>query len=263
MSLNSLFIGVFLALGLFALLLGIFPVDFLLYQYDYENTTAQDKTVLAAYDANNLNAYNQTWYFNMTFPSQHNLPDTPSPDHQIECHWIDTILYDWIEFRHAQPGFMGWYMTHHKLMMAEPYRSQVGFDNTPSVRRIYLNMLETLEGNTASGEGAFFEMYCDHVRLTVYVIATEEGKNLTEGWNDGALTVLSTYKIDFESMKGNAWSLITSILMFQSPEIGVSGDWGYVVNGALGLVLWAMIGLLVFAAITSLIPFVPGWSGGD
>lgn len=62
-------------------------------------------------------------------------------------------------------------------------------------------------------------------------------------------------------MKPSAWTLLAQILTFQSPDLGIPGIGGTILSYILGAGIWASIVLLIFAAVTSVIPTISGWRG--
>jgi hypothetical protein len=78
--------------------------------------------------------------------------------------------------------------------------------------------------------------------------------------NQAPLRVLVSWSYDFASMGVNVWTLLATVLTFQTIQTGMSLLDG-VLNSLIGLPLWTAIAYLAYKLITGLIPFLSGGSG--
>lgn len=90
------------------------------------------------------------------------------------------------------------------------------------------------------------------------IIKANGTDTLSESIDNGVLLYSITWEIDFDAMKPNVFMLLAQMLTFQSPDWGIPGLLGEILSYIIGLGFWATIILIVYAAITKLLPTASG-----
>lgn len=259
-----MFVTIFIFLGVFAVLIGFMPGGFFTYQPEYIAPTTQSKEVAEYFSANNITLYKNQWSFDInlgeTKSNQSSLPD----GHSVEVHFYESypapIYGNVFEIRHAFPSwFFGLWLDFHRLIPDDLTLSKITNPVNARIGLLYKQDMLDIAGGTNS---SIFTAYCEHITISIVVLPVNSSLSLEDSWDAGQLHVLSSFEIDFEAMKPSAWTLLAQILTFQSPDLGIPGDGGAILSYIIGAGLWAAIIILAFAAITSIIPTIPGW-GGD
>lgn len=270
-SMNKMFIGVFLFLGFFAFLLGTIPNAFFVNTSGYSGASAQDKEVIEYFDAHGMTVYNYTLRLdNSSEPFLHygesqkfgfGLPE----DQKIEFWWDFYVggtpkaqfQFVSLQVRHTSPGLFSWWTNYHILEIDEPYYAKSGmlFPNGNGLSKEGLENLWVDEY-----DASYFECSCDHIDVKIFVFPYMENLTIGQSWDAHYLGIMTSYSVDWEAMKPSAWNLLTNLLLFQNPQIGLEGLGGEIIAYILGLSLWGCIAILAFAIVTSLVPFISGWN---
>lgn len=262
-SLNRLFISIFVFLGTFSILLMFMPTEFYQNLTGYSGASAQDKEVVSYFDAHGMTVYNQTLALDnetnpfLEYGSSQSFDYGLPEGQKLEFWWDVEYGRPMFEIRHTNPGLFGWWTEHHSLIIQEPYKSQAGLGDIPSPLGLEKQHLVNLWNEDYNA--CYAEWKCNHILLKAFVFPYNETKTIGESWDDGYLGIYTSYNINWDAIKPSAWSLLTSLLLFQAPELGLEGMGGSILSYLIGLVLWSSIAILAFAILTSLIPFISGW----
>lgn len=261
-SLNRMFIVSFMMLSLFTVIFAYMPSQFFAYQTGYYNQPViEDREVAEKFNAMDLTLYKNTWSFNISFGEMQYREgvDAGLPEgHRLEFHWhyspvVGSVSVPVIEIRHACPSwFFGLWLDFHRLRLISPY-DEIAQTSTPDLitKEALLNLAQ---GNNY----ASFKVACEHICVQFLVVPYNQSWTLSESWDNGKLHVLCSYEIDWEAMKPSAWTLLGQLLTFQAPDLGVPGIGGKIISHIVGAILWSCMILLIYAAITRLIPMVKG-----
>jgi hypothetical protein len=238
-------------------------------QTDYEIPTTRSQEVMYYFDANNITVYSQSWSFYLTYPegyayNQSGLPD----DHRVEVFWDDdgTVLVEYpkLYFRHAFPGVLGnLWLDSAQMLVIEPFYTNMGdpeysytaLPNFHVNKGIDKTQLLRLSNNVNS---SYFIVSDGVVTQNFVVMNPGNYSSLEDAWDNGYLHVLSSYEIDFDSMKPNAFTLITQLVTFQDPDFGLPGMLGDIIGYGMSLAFWIIILLLIYTIVTGLIPTIRG-----
>jgi len=265
-SLNRVFVVSVVFLGLFTILFGYMPSEFFVLQSSYQTPISQNKEVADFYSTHNLTLYQNQWNFNITLDGgRQYLEDIPVADHWLECEWYTSPLpvsgpNEVIVFRHSYPSwFFGLWRDWHYLTLTEPYKTKVTAEQEELVYGLRHGISKDMLLKLAEGENySFFEVSCGHITANFVFTPKNESKSLEEAWDEGELHGLMSYNIDWDAMKPSAWSLIGQLLTFQSPDFGVPGTGGKILNYMIGCALWVCIAITIYAIATRLIPTIRG-----
>lgn len=159
-------------------------------------------------------------------------------------------------FRHFE---WSWWIipTHHDFTSAEavPFDfslggSVTGFTNS-WVMRFYDNATDS----------ATFSIRCPHVTLKLTFTSNSSSYTLASAMKNLApLHVFVSWSYDFSAMGANVWSLLGTILTFQTIKTGIATLDG-VLNSIISLPIWVAIAYLAYRFLTGLIPFLSGGGG--
>ena len=166
-----------------------------------------------------------------------------------------------LEVRHTNPGFMGWWTEYHWLEVQEPYATIAGIDKDAYFKG--LQKEEVLRLFDEQYNASYCEFACDHLNVKLFIVSANQSWTLEESWDNGELKLFTSYGIDWTATGTSMWTIMFQLLAFQNPELGIPGIGGTILTLGFGGGLWACIAILAFALITAVIPFVSGWGGGD
>jgi hypothetical protein len=263
-SLNYVFVFLFVALGIFFILISAMPGELIAMQPEYNAPNIKDKEVASYYSANNITMYAQSWSGYLTLGNMISNDSGLPNDNRVEVHFIADAS-NYLEFRHAYPSWLfGLWTDYHLMKVQEPYLSKIiGFSH-PGVFMInpmdgYWIFKEELVALETSANSSIFVVACEHITENFVILPYNSSyATLEDSFNAGKIHVLSSYEIDFDAMKPSAWMLITQLLTFQSPDLGLPGDAGLIINYVMGVGIWAAIVLIFYTVITRVIPTIQG-----
>lgn len=170
-----------------------------------------------------------------------------------------------LEFRHAYPSPVGsWWLWSNQMNVQEPYKSTMAHPQgqppivDPEGTADGFMNLEQLLSLSTNGQSAFFVVSDGQVTTNYVFMAINDTYTLEESWDLGELRVLSSYELDFDAMKPNAFWLMAQLITFQNPDFGLPDVLGQLVSYAIGLAFWFIIALLLYTVVTKLIPTIQG-----
>jgi hypothetical protein len=261
------------AIGLFGFLVGLMPSDFFLNQSDYDVPTSRNQFTVSYLTANNLTVYSQTFSTTLNYPdyyyNQSGLPD----DHRVEVFWEDQgtalIPYPVLYFKHAFPGVLGnLWLDYAYLEVQEPYLTTMGEKSPEGQALEDLSLLDLpvsasidktqLLRLSNNGNSSYFIVSDGVVTQNFVVMNPGNYSSLETAYDAGILTILSSYEIDFELMKPNAFNLIAQLVTFQNPDFGIPGMFGEIITTGFSIAFWIVIAIIIYTVVTRLIPTIQG-----
>lgn len=256
-------ITIILIMGIFAVMYGLMPSEFFVNQTDFEQIATQDKEVVSYFSANNITVYTYTWSFDITFPDGYAYNESGLADgHRVEAFWRDdpsAIVNANLQFKHAYPSPLGdWWLLSNIMSVQEPYLTQMGvtdlgFDNGGAwIEKTQLLRL------SANGNSSLFEVSDGQVTQNFVIMNPGTYASLSDAWDGGELHVISSYEVDFDAMKPNAFWLLAQLIFFQNPDFGLPGMLGETLGYGVALTFWIVIALLIYTIVTRLIPTIQG-----
>ena len=105
---------------------------------------------------------------------------------------------------------------------------------------------------------SYFTMECEHLTMNFVVHTYNSSWTLSESWDNGYLTVLASYEIDFDAMKPSAFTLIGQLITFKNPDFGLPGILGEIFNYSFGVAFWIIIAIIIYTLVTRLVPTIQG-----
>ena len=257
MNLNKMFVGTFVFLAVFSVLLSTMPSEFVMLGME---ASAQDKEVEEYFNAQNVLTYNQTYLANLTYPCAQKVDWGLPTNQKLEFWWSTEWYYgmgdiQMLELRHLIKHWTGWWWTWHELKVQEPYASQVFDEEVGLTKNDVLTLFN--EDKNAS----YCEFACQHIKVKLFIVTANQSWTLEESWDNGELKLFTSYDVDWSETGYSMWGVMGQLLAFQNPNLGIPGVGGQILTVGVGATLWACIAVLFFALITSVIPTISGWRG--
>lgn len=265
--LGKMLVFCFCLIGIFALLMATLPNEFITASYVY-NPSYRSAEIKEEFDANNLIVYDQTGNDNMTFEYS-SLDDGPSPpdweaglpDNQfLEISWgypfVNGIILTTasMQARHRQRNWFGplaWYSTLADLTF---YSSGIDLG-------IYLDKDELVDSWSSTNNASAFSIKGGQIASSLLVKPYNYSFTIGQNWDNGTLNYLLSYEANLTASGIGAFTLISQLLTFQAPSLGIGGPWGSFLNLVIAIPMWSCIAYIVYKVIAGLIPFVSGGSG--
>jgi hypothetical protein len=248
------------SMGIFASLIGLMPAAFYQYQPDYVLPTTRDQAVVDYFSANNITIYTSSWSGNLIYPvvisNTSGLPEGQS----VELHWESLTAVDMsgnlvtgkaLQFRHVMPGSILW-------IFPSPFPDveAMTVDELPS--NFYSVISADWFQSLIRNDVVTIHVRCSHILLSAVFLSKDNETTVMQSWNDGEMKVLVSYGIDWDAMKPSAWGLITQLVTFQKPSLGIPGDFGAFLSYAFGLGFWIVTAIIIYTILTRLIPTLQG-----
>jgi len=234
------------------------PTEFIILGVE---ASVQDKEVVDYFNAHDVIVYNYTASFNLTYEEEHEEDYGLPEDQKLEFWWNDEEYYgigniEMFELRHLTKVWLGWWYAYHELEVIQPYASLV-FDPEVGLTKDDVIALWDDEANHA-----YCEFQCDHLAVKVFIMSANASWTIEESWDNEILNVYVSWNIDWDETGISMWHIMGQLLAWQAPALGIPGVGGLILSRLISLAMWASIGILFFAIITAIIPFIPGWKGG-
>jgi len=257
MNLNKMFVFIFVFMLVFAALLVTMPGEFRLLGITAD---VQDKEAEEFFNEADILMYNNTLTLNLTYPESKKYDfDLPSGQ-KLDFWWGEEYVLGYsvgamLELRHLENELWGWWYQWHRLIVQEPYASQV---QNPDWGITNAEILELFDEDY---NASYCEFSCSHISVKLFITTYNQSWTLAESIANGKITLYTTYNVDWTSTGVSMWHVMMQILAFQNPDLGIPGIFGQILAAGFGGGLWACIAILVFALITSVIPTISGWRG--
>lgn len=257
-------VTIILIMGIFAVLYGLMPSELFISQPDFVDIATQDKEVVTYFSANNITVYSYTWVFDISYPGYENNQSGLADGHLIEFFWRNAggalTPYEVLEFRHAYPSFLGdWWLFSNNMAVQEPYLTKMGArEAVGDARPEFLIDKTQLLRLSDNGNSSLFEVSDGEVTQNFVVMNPGNYSSLSDAWTAGQLHVISSYEVDFDAMKPNAFWLLAQLVFFQNPDFGLPDMLNQTVGYGIALTFWIVIAILIYTIVTRLIPTING-----
>jgi len=257
-------IFLFSSLGIFALILGLFP-----YGEFTENTTPDwqseymtDKEAGQIFEQANVTVYANIESFNYTFGAAPEVITAGLPSgHSVWIWWRyelpATSRYDRVWIEHHWPGFI---ISNVEFMqLFPPYDSFASEGRiAPDNGNLYKTGLEAAYGNKIINASYFEWFDTAGLKLNMFVGPYNDTWTITESWNNQNLSFTVGYDIDWNQTGLNAFNLMWQIITFQPLNLGVPGIAGVIMNACIAIPFWAFVIILAIKLVGAIWPFGSG-----
>jgi len=255
---SKLVIFAFSFILIFAVVLTPMPNEYVQASYEaWEGEYQTDKEAEEVFDAHDLIMYDNAASFNLTYQQSHTETLGMVGDHKIEFWWELETGRKMFEVRHIWPGPYGWWTESERLSITQRY-IDIG-ELPPKALGLEKQHLENLWGS-AGGNGSYCEWYrgAGGIYVNTFIFPYNETWSIGESWDNNNLTVYCSYGVDWNATGLSAFNILANLLFFQSPNLGIPGLAGNILNSILSGVLWIMIIVVVVKVILGLVPFGSG-----
>lgn len=265
---TKLAIFIFVFIATFVLLWGQIPDE--MFITSYSASVGADPEIIKQLDAANVTVYSSTGSDNMTF-TYASVNDGPSaPDWEMglpEGEYLN-VWWDWqyidawpapipdkqLQFQHIYDN--GWVplpWPYHKLKF---YKKD---GNTPVSTNDFLDQYSLEETWDENANASIVIAKCSHITASVmFMFNMTKYETITQAWNDNELNYILSYDVNWNATNLSAWNILTKLLTFQAPDLGMPGNSEFILSGIISIPLGIILAILILKLIQSMIPFIKG-----
>jgi hypothetical protein len=260
-SLYALLLSTVIFLSVFVLIVRLIPAEAYNPLKNYK-----DNYQPSDYGAESINAFSYTSNFTLVFDGGWPLTPTKVWFNDTEIHFTyssATALTNeqnavMININHFQWSWWIWPTNEAFHSTSAPdfdYPTGHG-SGTPSFSPKWLMQHYDNKTDTAT-----FSAKCDHITLRFTITSNSTAYTLPDALkNRQPIHFISNWSFDFTAMGANIWSLLGSILTFQS-IVTENAMVNVVLNTLISIPIWVSITYILYKLITGLIPFLSGGTG--
>lgn len=256
---SEMFLFIFITVGTFALLFSFIPVDF--FVASYSASLGAEKELIDKLSAADLAIYDQLGNDSMTYPYQSVLDGPNPPDweifgstsHFFEVWWNEeAAIYGVgkaLECRHTYKVW--WWFEYHRMEWINPTTMQNVGDFMGGA-----TLLATYEPEI---NGSRWYVECPHMTSSVLISYNETAYgNIKDAYDGGELQYTISYEANTTLSSQSAAELLSQLIAFQSPDLGIEGEFGDFANNSIATIYLAMVILCLVMVLQSVIPFIKG-----
>lgn len=254
-SFSKMVIFLFCTIGFFALLFSLIPGEF--FKASYTASIGVDKEIAEYFSVANVTMYSNLGSDNMTYPYSSWWDNggewaggLPSGQY-LEVWWASETppIYTVIEFRHIEDWYGGVRMID-RCNFETKTRENIG----PFIFKTHL-----VDNYDEEDNGTVFYARCEHLAVSTIIGFNQSAyPNIGEAWDGGELHYVLSYEIDWNASSVSAFTIMSQLLTFQNPDLGIEGDVGTIFNWMVAAPFWIMTAILILIVIQSLVPFIRG-----
>lgn len=256
----KLAIYVFTFLGVFALLFGFIDGRFFL--VSYSANAGYDPEIAERFSLANVTMYANTGNDNMTYAYSSYHDNSPHewsaglPSGQyLEVWWSNPVYVPpfvrILEFRHIEKVW--WGLQIHDRFSFKGAKSGVEY---PDERLTEYNLLDEYDSAT---NGSSFYAECAHIPVSViFEYNQTKYSDIEDAWDNDEISYTLSYEVDWNATQVSALTILGKLLTFQSPDLGITGDGGLILNGLIAIPFIIMVIVLIILLVQSVIPFIRG-----
>lgn len=270
--------GVFAGIIFCVVFLGIFGI--LIYQFNLtpyvvslNPATAQQKEIRDKLDAASLLVYDNAGSDNTTALGYDKFYSAGLPPGQFIEVWFQNDyaskttafpIGPRFELRHVQLNSIGPITWYSELDRIDFYNSSGKLGTFPQYSTIAYGVGrdELVANNDVATNETALTAKCDHIQTSIIISPTYSNESIGTAFDHRQLNYVFSYGVNATQTGMSLWTIVTQILTFQSPNLGIPGAGGTIVNFVISSFVWAVIGYLVYKLIAGLIPMISG-GGGD
>jgi hypothetical protein len=258
--LSKALIFVFTSFGVFAILLGTMPSEFITQTF---NPKYVDPEVREKFEAVDVMMYDNVGNDNMTYPYS-SLEDGPAPPdweaglpsgQYLEVWWSEDSYVKTLEARHATAAWWGW----NSVILWPKYANgswvTVGGGKWLGIWRDHIVSAWDEEKNCS----AFY--FVGPVTTSILFFPTNQSKTIGEAWDEGKISYYLSYQVNWNATGLSAWNIVGQLISFQIPDLGVPGVGGTILSMVIAFPFWSLIAYLVYKIVAGVIPLVSGGAG--
>jgi hypothetical protein len=219
--------------------------------------------VVKYFSAHNITIYsNQAWgYLNYTYTENRSIP-APDPGNYLEIYWetINPFIYQGFTLKHATDQWYG--RSGHYVRFNAPNGDSLRHNVYDDVWQDIITKNDLAAYYQEDFNGSLFEWSCDHYAGNILFTTTFPGWiNLTQSYDAGFMRYMISYGPNLNATSMSMWTVISNLLLFRSPELGLPGVANDIIGGAVSSFMWALVAVLLYKTLTGIVPWLSGGSG--
>lgn len=263
--LGKMLIFAFAFVGIFALIMGTMPQDFVTAGNVY-NPSYREATIEDVFEANNMVMYDSSASDNMTYQYE-SVVDAPSPpqwtmglppEDYVNVMWISVWWAGGVKGIGIRLVHRHWFLSYSWYTISD----ESTFFSVNGTRIGGLLELIDLEGQWSDDtNSSAFVMKMDVITSNFVIKRYDIGQTLAQNWDDGHLNYYITYDVNMTRSTLSAFTIIGNLLSWSTPTFGISGPWGSFMSSLIAIPMWACIAYIMYKVIAGLIPWLSGGSG--
>lgn len=248
---SKLLIFSFCFLGVFGLIMATMPTEFASQAW---NAGYIEKEAAEYFSMANVTQYQNVLNFNISYPGSKQYDFGLPSGQKIEFWWDQKLMgtAGWqkvFQVRHLTDQFWGYWYGWHALEFDRVY-----FSTDKTI--LFKGDLEHFWDDSINA--SLFWCECDHIRTNVLFIPYNSSWTIGESWDNDELKVVTSYEMDWNATGLSSWTILGQLLTFQSPNLGIGGIGGTILNTLIALPVWVSIAICVIKLVQSMIPFIKG-----
>jgi len=261
--LSKALVFVFTVLGVFALLLGTMPGDFIIQTW---NPNYRDAETKETFDAADVLMYDNA------DSGKLNYSDAPiqydfglSGGQKLEIDWVTEKLPEgyWAPFtsiylRHLIKQTMGYWTDYHNLNVYDSSGVPIG-TGWYKDKIIKANLVDHWDSDK---NATILIAKCDHITTNIIFQPRNSSWSIGDSWDQEKLNFALSYDVNWNATGVSAWTIVAQLLTFQAPDLGIGGVGGIILNAIIAIPTWSLIAYIVYKIVAGIIPFISG-GGGD
>lgn len=224
----------------------------------WETQYQTDKVTADTFTMANLTAYDQAFTIDLEYGTSESYDMGLASGHKIEFQWV----YGYpggaqISVRHTWPGPFGWWTEFELLRIQPPYVYDIEYSDYP-IALVKADVITNLWENKITN-ATFAEWAVGGYRANTFISTNNASWTIEESWDNQWLNITTSYEVDYNATQINAFNLLSQILFFQAPSLGLGvGVHATIFNAVIAIPIWIMIAILAIKLIQSIIPFITG-----
>jgi hypothetical protein len=220
--------------------------------------------IMERFKASDLIVYN-TVHSNTTYFGEGNsefIDLTGFPGEHLEIWWSydaspTGMPYQAFEVRHLKPGFLGWWVDRESLLWKLKNGQYLDVDRG----HYMLTKDDLILGFDGEANASAYYISCPHYSSSILVSRYHNNETLWQSWDLGRMNYTLTYSFNPNSTGFNAFSILSMVVGFTNPSLGIAGAFGTVFDTAIALALWGARLFIIYKIVMGIVPWASGGSG--
>jgi hypothetical protein len=251
--LSKILIFIFVFLGVFALFLALMPGELITSSFTPKYI---NKEVQETFDAMDVIMYDNAEsgtiaYSDAPLEFAFGLPS----GQYLEFDWATLYTEPIIYFRHLVAGVGGWWYDYHNLNLYD--HDHVALQYTDKIVK-----QDLVDDWDSEKNASIFYAECPHIMTNVIFTPYNSSLTIGESWDYNSLNYSMSYSWNPNATAFSAMTILLQLFTFQSPDLGIPGIGGTIMNYLIAVPIWIMTAYLIAQFILALIPFIAGLREG-
>lgn len=251
--LSKALVFVFVTLGMFALLMGTMPSEFISETW---NPNYRDVETKETFDAVDILMYENAESGELNYGDGPLQYDFGLPSGQkLEIDWVIRYGQSYVYVRHLVGQTLGYWTNYHNLDVYTTSGVMLPYNDKMFKPDLVANW-------NPDKNASIFNVKCDHITSNIIFQPRNSSWTIGESWDQEKLNFAMSYEVNWNATGVSAWTIVAQLLTFQAPNLGIGGIAGVILNAIIAIPMWSLIAYIVYKIVVGIIPFVSG-GGGD